>query len=79
MKRLEYLSSCVMVRRTQLAVDHPSRSTIICPVEFSNAEKMMYEALRQHTVANLDDALLHELDLSTSGVYVTSLQQIVSM
>ncbi|KAF2791731.1 hypothetical protein K505DRAFT_248287 [Melanomma pulvis-pyrius CBS 109.77] len=78
-KRLEYLSSCVMVRRGQLAIDHPSRSTIDCPVEFSKAEKRVYETMRQHTLANLDDALLHESDLSTSDVYVTSLQQIVSM
>jgi hypothetical protein len=78
-KRLKRLSSCLILRRAKRTINLPPRRDTNCPVEFSRAERTLYDNIRQQTITKLDDALLRGLELSSSGVYINFLQQIESM
>ncbi|KAF2868792.1 SNF2 family N-terminal domain-containing protein [Massariosphaeria phaeospora] len=78
-KRLKRLSSCLILRRAKRTIDLPPRRDVKCPVDFSKSERALYDTIRQQTITKIDDALLHQSELSTSGAYVNFLQQIESM
>lgn len=78
-KRLKRVARCLVLRRAKNTIDLPPRHDQLCAVEFSPAEKALYDNIRQQTIRRIDDALQHELELSTSGVYVNVLQQLESM
>jgi SNF2 family DNA or RNA helicase len=78
-KRLKRVARCLVLRRAKDTIDLPPRYDRLCAVEFSPAEKALYDTIRQQTIRKIDDALQHELELSTSGVYVNVLQQLESM
>jgi hypothetical protein len=78
-RRLKRLSRCLILRRAKKTIDLPPRRDVKCPVDFNNSEKALYESIRQQTITKIDDALLHENELSKSGAYVNLLQQIESM
>ncbi|KAF2446161.1 hypothetical protein P171DRAFT_430373 [Karstenula rhodostoma CBS 690.94] len=78
-KRLKRVAKCLVLRRAKHTIDLPPRHDQLCVVEFSPAEKALYDTIRQQTIRKIDDALQHELELSTSGVYVNVLQQVESM
>jgi SNF2 family DNA or RNA helicase len=78
-KRLKRLSRCLILRRAKRTINLPSRRDVRCPVEFSKEEKVLYDHIRQQTIKRIDDALLHDTELSRPGVYVNFLQQIESM
>jgi hypothetical protein len=77
--RLKRLSRCLILRRANSTVDLPPRRDTRCPVDFSRSERTLYDSIREQTIAKIDDALLHESELSTSGKYVNFLQQIESL
>jgi hypothetical protein len=77
--RLKRLSRCLILRRAGSTVDLPSRRDTRCAVDFSSSERALYDSIRLQTIAKIDDALLHESELSTSGKYGNFLQQIESM
>lgn len=78
-KRLKRLSRCLILRRAKRTIDLPPRRDVRCPVEFSKAERACYDNIRQQTITRIDDALLHDTELSRPGAYVNFLQQIESM
>lgn len=78
-KRLERLSSCLILRRAKRTIDLPPRRDTKCPIDFNKQERTLYDTIRRQTIIRIDDALLHESEFSTSGVYVNFLQQIESM
>ena len=78
-KRLKRVARCLILRRGKDTIDLPPRHDQKCAVQFSKAEKTLYDTVRQQTIRKIDDALQHELELSTSGVYVNVLQQLESM
>jgi hypothetical protein len=77
--RLKRLSRCLILRRAKSTIDLLPRRDTRCHVDFNKSERALYETIRQQTIAKIDDALLHESELSTSGKYVNFLQQIESM
>jgi SNF2 family DNA or RNA helicase len=78
-RRLKRVARCLILRRAKDTIDLPPRHDLLCAVEFSPTEKALYDTIRQQTIRKIDDALQHELELSTSGVYVNVLQQLESM
>ncbi|KAF2638471.1 hypothetical protein P280DRAFT_551575 [Massarina eburnea CBS 473.64] len=78
-QRLKRLSRCLILRRAKNTIDLPPRRDVKCPVDFSRAERSLYESIRQQAILKIDDALRHDLEISRSGAYVNFLQQIESM
>lgn len=78
-KRLKRLSRCLILRRAKRTINLPSRRDVKCSVDFRKDERTLYDNIRHRTITRIDDALLHETDLSRSGIYVNFLQQIESM
>ncbi|KAI1669943.1 SNF2 family N-terminal domain containing protein [Pyrenophora tritici-repentis] len=77
--RLKRLSRCLILRRAKRTVTLPSRRDVRCPVEFSKAERDLYESIRNQTIKKLEDAMTHGAEFSQRGLYVNFLQQIESM
>lgn len=50
-----------------------------CPVDFSKAERAVYDDIKNTTLAKMDEIILHESELATSGMFVNFIQQIESM
>ncbi|PSN67187.1 hypothetical protein BS50DRAFT_573926 [Corynespora cassiicola Philippines] len=78
-KRLKRLASCLVLRRAKKTIDLPARRDTECPVDFSKAERKLYNDIREQTIAKIDDALLSHSEMAMSGAYVNFLQQIESM
>lgn len=78
-KRLKRVAKCLVLRRAKHTIDLPPRHDRKCAVDFSKAEKALYDSIRQQTISKIDDALQHESEFSTSGIYVNFLQQIETM
>jgi SNF2 family DNA or RNA helicase len=78
-KRLKRLASCIILRRAKNTIDLPPRRDMKCPVDFSVAERDLYNAMRQQTITRIDEILMQDSEVSTSGVFVNFLQQIESM
>jgi SNF2 family DNA or RNA helicase len=78
-KRLKRLSACLLLRRAKETVTIPVRRDMRCPVDFTPAERRVYDEIRQQTITKIDEALLQNSEVSRSGVYVNVLQQIESL
>jgi RNase P subunit RPR2 len=78
-RRLKRLSRCLILRRAKRTVTLPPRNDVRCPVEFSKAERTLYENIRNQTITRLEDEMLHATEFSRPGLYVNFLQQIESM
>ena len=78
-KRLKRLSSCLILRRAKRTINLPARRDVRCPVDFSKAERELYDHIRQQTITRMNDALLHDTEFSRPGAYGNFLTQIESM
>lgn len=78
-KRLKYLAKCLILRRPKRAINLPPRHDVRCPVELSRDERNLYENVRQQTITRIEDALVNDVEITRSGIYVNFLQQIESM
>jgi SNF2 family DNA or RNA helicase len=78
-KRLKCLCRCLVLRRAARTIDLPPRRDVRCPVDFNKAERAFYDNIRQQTITRIDDALLHDTELSKPDIYINFLQQIESM
>jgi hypothetical protein len=78
-RRLKHLASCLVLRRAKRTINLPERHDMICAVDFSKAERALYDQVRQQTIVKIDDVLQHETEVATSGIYINFLQQIESM
>lgn len=78
-KRLKWLSACLLLRRPKGTINIPPRRDVKCAVDFSAAERAVYDKVLQQAITKIDDALLQNSEVSRSGVYVNVLQQIESL
>lgn len=78
-RRLKYLSACLLLRRPKKTITLPARRDLQCPVDFSNDERATYQDIRDRTITKIDDALHKSSDASKAGAYVNILQQIESL
>ncbi|KAH9877598.1 hypothetical protein IAQ61_002965 [Plenodomus lingam] len=78
-KRLKRLSRCLILRRAKHTITLPPRHDVRCPVEFSKAERALYDNIRNQTIIKMDDALAQDTDTWQRGLYGNFLQQIESM
>ena len=77
--RLQRLSSCLLLRRPKATVQLPRRHDTEWPVEFTQAERVGYDQLKDRTAMAIDEALKQAHRVSRSGAYVNILQQIESL
>jgi SNF2 family DNA or RNA helicase len=77
--RLRYLANCLILRRSKNTIKLPARHDVKCQVEFSNDERKLYEDVRDQTIKKIEDALVSDLEVARSGIFVNFLQQIESM
>ncbi|KAH6867419.1 SNF2 family N-terminal domain-containing protein [Thelonectria olida] len=78
-KRIKRLSACLLLRRAKGTIRLPPRRDLQCPVEFTRAERAMYDEILHQAVTRIDEALHQDSELTRSGVYVNVLQQIESL
>ncbi|UKZ83456.1 hypothetical protein TrVFT333_011265 [Trichoderma virens FT-333] len=79
LKRLKRLAACLILRRTQNTIHLPLRRDLQCAVEFTGAERAIYEEIRNKTIARIDDLLYESSDDARPFEYVNVLQQIEAM
>jgi hypothetical protein len=77
--RLKYLSSCLLLRRPKATISFPPRHDLICPVEFRNEERELYDKTREQAIVSINEALHNASDSSFHGGFVNVLQQIESL
>ncbi|KAI1742970.1 SNF2 family N-terminal domain-containing protein [Xylaria scruposa] len=78
-KRLQYLSACLILRRAKGTINLPPRKDLLCPVEFLSGEKELYETLKQQAILSIDEAVSGQHGGSRPGVYANALQRIESL
>lgn len=78
-ERLKYLSSCLLLRRPKATISLPPRHDLLCPVEFRNEERDLYERTREQAILTMNETFHNATDSSFHGRFVNVLQQIESM
>ncbi|KAI0413198.1 SNF2 family N-terminal domain-containing protein [Xylaria grammica] len=56
-KRLQYLSACLLLRRSKEAIDLPPKQDLLFPVDFLPDERAAYEHLRTQAIYSIDEAV----------------------
>jgi SNF2 family DNA or RNA helicase len=79
LKRLKRLAAYLILRRTQNTIQLPLRRDLQCAVEFTEAEREVYEEIRNTTTARIDDMLYESSDDARPLEYINVLQQIEAM
>ncbi|KAK3495760.1 SNF2 family N-terminal domain-containing protein [Neurospora crassa] len=80
LKRLKRLARCLILRRPRTTIQLPERRNLQCPVEFSPAERELYQDIRTRTIERLDEFLCADnADAVRPPSYVNVLQQIEEM
>lgn len=79
LKRLKRLAACLILRRPQNTIQLPLRRDLQCAVEFTEAERAIYEEIRNKTITHIDDMLYESSDHARSPEYINVLQQIEAM
>lgn len=77
-KRLKRLSASLLLRRPKGTVNVPSRRDTQCPVDFSRDERILYDKIRDKTIAIVDN-FQGNSEASGASTYVNVLQQIESL
>ncbi|KAI0861247.1 SNF2 family N-terminal domain-containing protein [Xylaria cubensis] len=78
-KRLQYLSACLILRRSRGTINLPPRKDLLCPVDFLPDERESYEALKQQAILSIDEAVSGQHERLRPGVYANALQRIESL
>ncbi|KEY72977.1 hypothetical protein S7711_04650 [Stachybotrys chartarum IBT 7711] len=78
-ERLKRLSRHIMLRRPKDTIDLPARHDLLCPVDFSQDEKTLYEKIRTLTIRKLDESLYDQSGSYKANSYMNALQQIESL
>ncbi|KAF0315663.1 WD domain-containing protein [Colletotrichum asianum] len=77
--RLKRLSACLLLRRPKSTINLPPRRDLVHTVEFTPQERLVYEGIRQQTIAQINEALGDNTGTHKSRCYVNVLQQIESL
>ncbi|KAI0971986.1 SNF2 family N-terminal domain-containing protein [Xylaria arbuscula] len=78
-KRLQYLSACLVLRRAKGTIDLPAKRDLLCPVDFLPDERELYETLKHQAIHSIDEAVSGQHGNSRPGVYANALQRIESL
>lgn len=78
-KRLKYMSSCLLLRRPKATISLPPRHDLLCPVDFRSEERRMYENVREKAIMRIDEALQCGFNQPNRGGYINVLQRIESL
>ncbi|KPM37325.1 hypothetical protein AK830_g9236 [Neonectria ditissima] len=78
-KRLKRLAGCLLLRRKKTTISLPLRRDLQCPIEFTVAERGVYQEIRHHVIARIDDLMYEHSEHSKPSGYVNVLQQIEAM
>ncbi|GKT51136.1 DNA repair protein RAD5A [Colletotrichum spaethianum] len=78
-KRLKRLAGCILLRRPKGTVELLPRHDQACYVEFSHAERELYDQVRTKTIARVDEALVQSNNGDRTVSFVNVLQQIEAM
>ncbi|KAI0814685.1 SNF2 family N-terminal domain-containing protein [Xylaria sp. FL0064] len=78
-KRLQYLSACLLLRRAKGTINLPAKRDLLCPVDFLPEEKTAYETLRKRAVRSIDEAVSGHHGSSSPNVYANALERIESL
>ncbi|TGJ84976.1 hypothetical protein E0Z10_g3806 [Xylaria hypoxylon] len=78
-RRLQYLSVCLLLRRTKEAIDLPPKQDLLCPVDFSPDERAAYEKLRQQAIYSIDEAVYGHHGSTRQYNHANALQKIESL
>ncbi|KAK3497860.1 SNF2 family N-terminal domain-containing protein [Neurospora hispaniola] len=80
LKRLKRLAGCLILRRPSTTIQLPERRDLQCPLEFSPAERELYQDIRTRAIERLDEFLYADnADTVRPPSYVNVLQQIEEM
>ncbi|RYC56789.1 hypothetical protein CHU98_g9425 [Xylaria longipes] len=79
LKRLQYLSACLLLRRAKGTISLPPKRDLLCPVDFLPEEKTAYEILRERAIRSIDEAVSGHHGSSSPTVYANALQRIESL
>lgn len=78
-KRLQYLSACLILRRAKGTINLPPKKDLLCPVEFLPVERESYEIRKEKAILSIDEAISGQHGSSRPGVYANALQRIESL
>ncbi|KAH7012301.1 SNF2 family N-terminal domain-containing protein [Microdochium trichocladiopsis] len=80
-ERLKLLSASLVLRRSQGTIELPPRKDLLCPVDFTQKEREVYERMREHAITRIDDALHegHQQQRAHGSSHVNALQQIEAL
>lgn len=78
-QRLQFLSACLILRRSKGTVNLPKRTDHLLRVEFKPDERKEYETLKQQAIQSIDEAVSGHHGSSRPGMYATALQRIESL
>ncbi|KAI0871044.1 hypothetical protein GGS24DRAFT_510180 [Hypoxylon argillaceum] len=78
-KKLQYLSACLILRRAKGTINLPPKKDLLCPVEFLPVERESYEILKEKAILSIDEAISGQHGSSRPGVYANALQRIESL
>lgn len=78
-KRLKRLAGCLILRRKKTTISLPSRRDLQCPVEFTVAEREVYNEIRDQVISRIDYLIYENNGYDRPSGYVNVLQQIEAM
>ncbi|KAK1252229.1 hypothetical protein MKX08_003416, partial [Trichoderma sp. CBMAI-0020] len=78
-KRLQHLSTCILLRRPKAIINLPPRRDLRCPINFSHEEREMYAEIREQAITRIDEALQNNSETPRAGVHTNILQQVESL
>ncbi|KAI0459294.1 SNF2 family N-terminal domain-containing protein [Xylaria acuta] len=78
-KRLQYLSACLLLRRAKGTINLPPKRDLVCPVDFLPEEMTAYETLREQAICTIDEAVSGYHGSSSPNAYANALQRIESL
>ncbi|KAH6880475.1 SNF2 family N-terminal domain-containing protein [Thelonectria olida] len=78
-ERLKRLSACLLLRRPKETVQLPPRQDLQYSVEFTQAERQLYEDVRSQVISHIDEAILQRDKSASSDFFINVLQRIEAM
>lgn len=78
-KRLQFLSACLILRRSKGTIDLPKRTDHFLVVDFVPEERHRYDTLKQQAIQSIDEAVSGHHGGSRPAMYANALQRIESL
>jgi SWI/SNF-related matrix-associated actin-dependent regulator of chromatin subfamily A3 len=78
-ERLKRLSTCLILCRPKETIQLPPRQDLQYTVEFTQAERRLYEDVRSQVISHIDEAILQRDKSNRSDSFINVLQRIEAM